>query len=193
MVNLVRSMPTAAAYDFRNLRILVVDDNPHMLRLLSSMLKGLGVTRIQSHKDAEVALKPGVLDEADIIICDWLLEPMSSRGFVRKVRARQPDPICFVPIIQLSGFTQRSDVERSRDAGITEFLSLPVSPKLLYERIVYTIERPRPFIDSPDYFGPDRRRRTEENYVGKDKRLVAPNVVDLSSEEGPMPNLAATA
>ncbi len=192
MNNLVGSVPGAAAYDFKELRILLVDDNPHMLRLLVTMLKGLGVTRILSHKDAEFALKPGVLDGVDIIICDWLLESMSSMEYVRRVRARKPDPICFVPIIQMSGFTQRSDVELSRDAGITEFLSLPVSPKLLYERIVHVIERPRPFIDGADYFGPERRRRTEERYIGGDKRLVAPNTVELSGEDGPMPDLAET-
>lgn len=190
MSNLIGSAPAAAAYDFKELRILLVDDNPHMLRLLVTMLRGLGVTRIQSQGDAKIALKPDVLDSTDIVICDWLLEPTSSMVFVRKVRARQPDPICFVPIIQLSGFTQRSDVELSRDAGITEFLSLPISPKLLYERIVYAIEQPRPFIDNTDYFGPDRRRRTEEHYVGENKRLVVPNVVELSGEEGPLPKLA---
>lgn len=190
MINLAGSAPAVAAYDFKELRVLLVDDNPHMLRLLVTMLKGLGVTRIHSHKDAEVALKPDALDGIDIIICDWLLEAMSSMVFVSKVRARRPDPICFVPIIQLSGFTQRSDVELSRDAGITEFLGLPVSPKLLYERLVHAIERPRPFIDSPDYFGPDRRRRTEENHIGEERRLVLPNTIELSGEEGPQPDLA---
>lgn len=193
MINLVGSMSTAAAYDFKELRILLVDDNPHMMNLLVLMLKGLGVTRIENHRDAEVALKPEVLDETDIVICDWLLESGTSMEFVRKVRARRPDPICFVPIIQLSGFTQRSDVELSRDAGITEFLGLPVSPKLLYERIVYAIERPRPFIDSSDYYGPDRRRQTAEHYAGDDKRLVAPDLVELSGEKGPIPDLANTA
>ena len=192
MVNLVGSVPTAAAYDFKELRVLMVDDNPHMLKLLGTMLKGLGVTRVLSHEDARIALKPEVLEGIDIIICDWLLEPMSSMEFVRQVRARKPDQICFVPIIQMSGFTQRSDVELSRDAGITEFLSLPVSPKLLYERIVHVIERPRPFVDGADYFGPERRRRTEEHYIGGDKRLVAPNTVELSGEDGPMPDLAET-
>ncbi|MHA1537688.1 MAG: response regulator [Alphaproteobacteria bacterium] len=186
-------MPTQAAYDFKELRVLLLDDNPHMLRLLVTMLRGLGVTRIDSHQDPETAIEPAYLDNADIIISDWLLQTTSSMEFARRVRARQPDPICFVPIIQLSGFTQRADVELSRDAGITEFLSLPVSPKLLYERIVHAIEKPRPFIDSPNYFGPDRRRRSDEQYVGENRRLLVPNVVDLTGEEGPMPKLENTA
>ncbi len=193
MNKLVGSAPVVAAYDFRELRVLLVDDNPHMLQLLVTMLRGLGATRIQSNNDAGLALNPDVLDGADIIICDWLLEPMPSMEFVRKIRARKPDPICFVPIIQMSGFTQRSDIELSRDAGVTEFLGLPISPKLLYERIVHTIERPRPFIDASEYFGPDRRRRTEEKHFGEERRLVLPNVVELTGEEGPMPNLAETA
>lgn len=109
--------------------------------------------------------------------------------YVRQIRALKPDQICFVPIIQLSGFAQHSHVEQARDAGITEFLRLPVSPKLLYERIVYSIEHPRPFIDSPDYFGPDRRRRTEQNYPGDERRLHVPEIVEMSGEEMTDPKL----
>lgn len=182
-----------AAYDLKELRFLLVDDNPHMLRLLVKMLRGLGITHIEKHEDANIALKPEILAGVDIIICDWLLESLSSMDFVRQVRACKPDQICFVPIIQMSGFTQRTDVELSRDAGITEFLTLPVSPKLLYERIVYAIEHPRSFIDSSDYFGPERRRRSDGNYIGENRRLLVPNTVELSGEEGPMPDLANTA
>jgi len=182
-----------AAYDLKELRFLLVDDNPHMLRLLVTMLRGLGIAHIQSHDDAEVALKPEIIAGVDIIVCDWLLEPLSSMEFVRQIRARNPDQICFVPVIQMSGFTQRADVELSRDAGITEFLGLPASPKLLYERIVHTIDHPRPFIDSSDYFGPDRRRRSDGNYIGENRRLLVPNTVELSGDEGLASDLANTA
>ena len=183
------STPSATAYDLADLQFLVVDDNPNMLRLLETMLRGLGISRIDCQGNAKKALKPGILDGVDIIICDWLLEPITCMEYVRRVRARNPERICFVPIIQLSGFTQQSHVEQSRDAGITEFLSLPVSPKLLYERIVYAIEQPRSFIDSSDYFGPDRRRRADENYAGEERRLHIPDAVEMTGEEGPRPKL----
>lgn len=169
-----------AAYDLGKLWFLVVDENPHMLRLLESMLRGLGVTRISAMRDAEAALVPENIGGVDIVLSDWMLAPISSEEFVRRIRARKPDQISFVPIIQMSGSTRISDVERLRDAGVTEFIGLPVSPKLLYERIVYAIEHPRPFIDAPGYFGPDRRRKTRKTYSGKDRRLNLPDPVDLS-------------
>lgn len=168
------------AYDLGKLRFLVVDENPHMLRLLESMLRGLGVSRIMAMRDAEAALDPANIDGVDIVLSDWMLAPISSEEFVRRIRARKPDQISFVPIIQMSGSTRISDVERLRDAGVTEFIGLPVSPKLLYERIVHTIEHPRPFIDAPDYFGPDRRRKTKGTYSGKNRRLNQPAPVDLT-------------
>ena len=169
-----------AAYDLGKLWFLVVDENPHMLRLLESMLRGLGVSRIIAMRDAEAALDPENIGGIDIVLSDWMLAPISSEEFVRRIRARKPDHICFVPIIQMSGSTRISDVERLRDAGVTEFIGLPVSPKLLYERIVYTIEHPRPFIESPGYFGPDRRRKAKGTYSGKDRRLNLPDPVDMS-------------
>jgi len=58
----------------------------------------------------------------------------------------------------------------ARDAGITEFLTKPISAKSLYERIVNVVVRPRPFVKTKTYFGPDRRRNVNPNYIGVERR-----------------------
>jgi hypothetical protein len=42
----------------------------------------------------------------------------------------------------------------------------------LYKRVVEIIERPRQFIKTDDYFGPDRRRKHVENYKGPYRRAT---------------------
>ena len=66
--------------------------------------------------------------------------------------------------------SEKKRVVSARDAGVTEFLAKPISAKSLYERILNVVANPRPFIRSKTYFGPDRRRNINQNYVGVERR-----------------------
>jgi len=61
-------------------------------------------------------------------------------------------------------------VNAARDRGVTEFLAKPVTARAILDRLSAVIYRPRPFITTSDYFGPDRRRRTSEAYEGPRRR-----------------------
>jgi DNA-binding response OmpR family regulator len=76
----------------------------------------------------------------------------------------------YVPIIMLTGHSEKHRVVRARDAGITEFLAKPISATALYERILNLVANPRPFIRTKTYFGPDRRRNAGANYLGPERR-----------------------
>jgi DNA-binding response OmpR family regulator len=76
----------------------------------------------------------------------------------------------YVAIIMLTGHSEKKRVVSARDAGVTEFLAKPISAKGLYQRIVNVVANPRPFIKTKTYFGPDRRRNVNPNYVGTERR-----------------------
>jgi DNA-binding response OmpR family regulator len=75
-----------------------------------------------------------------------------------------------VPIIMLTGHSEKKRVIAARDAGVTEFLAKPISAKGLYGRILNVVANPRPFIRTKNYFGPDRRRNANPNYSGPERR-----------------------
>jgi DNA-binding response OmpR family regulator len=79
-----------------------------------------------------------------------------------------------VPIIVISGYTERERVLAARAAGANEVMTKPITAKALYSRLVEVIEHPRPFVRAPDYFGPDRRRAQDSNYDGPERRVAAP-------------------
>ena len=60
----------------------------------------------------------------------------------------------------LSGHSEVSRVLQARDAGVNEFVVKPISVKSLFSRIDSLINKPRKFIRTGHFFGPDRRRRT---------------------------------
>ena len=82
-----------------------------------------------------------------------------------------------VPVVLVTGYSALQRVAEARDAGVTEFLVKPFSANDLAKRIAYVINKPRDYIDSDDYFGPDRRRRMAPDFKGPFRR--ADDEVDL--------------
>jgi hypothetical protein len=54
---------------------------------------------------------------------------------------------------------------------VTEFLAKPFSVTMLAQKLQTVIERPRQFVHTASYFGPDRRRRSEA-YKGQERRVL---------------------
>jgi CheY-like chemotaxis protein len=147
------------ASPFEKLTILIAEDNKPMRSLVRDILDALGVGTILEAVDGTAAMKQLGSNAVDIVILDWNMEPMDGLELTRQIRTSPESPDQFVPIIMLSGHTERARVLQARDAGVTEFMAKPVSVKALCARINAIIDAPRPFIRANGYFGPDRRRR----------------------------------
>lgn len=150
------------ALDFSLLNVMIVDDNPHMRILIRSILLGFGVKNIHECPDGSEAIAELHHWPADIVFADWMMEPLDGLDFTRLIRTADDSPNRFVPIIMLTGHTERHRIVEARDAGVTEFLVKPVTANGLYARLRSVIENPRQFVQSQSFSGPDRRRRTED-------------------------------
>ena len=159
-----------AELNLERLNFLIVDDNSHMCTLIKGILNALGAKNCSVAADGADALKELSHFAADIIICDWNMEPLDGLDFTRLVRTGSDSPNPFVPIIMLTGHTEMNRVAEARDAGVNEFLAKPLSAKGLYARINSIIENPRPFVRAGMFFGPDRRRRDNPSYMGSERR-----------------------
>ncbi len=174
----------AKRYDISSLSFLVIDDNSYMRSIVKTLLKGFGVQNISEASDAAEAFEEFQSTKTDVIIVDYALETLDGIEFVQLVRQANDSPNPYVPIIMLTAYSDRSRVEEARDAGITEFLCKPISAKDLYVRVLQIIERPRPFIRAKSYFGPDRRRRTDTNYTGPERRKQnAAEVMEVDDQQ----------
>ncbi len=159
---------SGAAFD--NLKALVVEDNLHMRTLLRSLLTALGLKQVYEAGDGEAAFKILCSKLPDLILTDLTMKPVDGIAFTRRVRLANDSPNPYVPIIMVTGHTERRRVEAARDAGVTEFLAKPITAQGLFLRIAEIVERPRPYVRCAAYFGPDRRRRADESYLGPWRR-----------------------
>ena len=171
-----------ASLDLSRLNVLAVDDNRHMLTIVKSILYGLGIRNVQTAMDAADAFEELRHYLADIVICDWVMSPLDGIEFVRLIRSADDSPNRYVPIIMLTGHTEMHRVIEARDAGVTEFLAKPISPKSLYTRVHSIVTRPREFVRTKSYFGPDRRRH-DLDFTGENRRQEDAELEGLSNAE----------
>lgn len=173
-------------YDLSNLSILIVEDSLYIQNLLTQMLKIFGVgdimtcSNVKEAKDLLTAVqatkKSRYLRSVDIILMDWLMPGENGDALLRWIRSHHSDTIRFLPIIVISGYTTEYIAHRSRDLGAHESMVKPISGSGLAGRICSVIEHPRPFIKSPDFFGPDRRRKNVP-YESKERRKTKPDEI----------------
>jgi two-component system, chemotaxis family, chemotaxis protein CheY len=147
------------AYNFSKLKILVVEENQPMTQIICALLKGFGIAHIDVATTSEIALRKFQQEKHDLLLIDWLIKPDNGIDLTQIIRLDKDSPNPFVPIILMTGFTEKRRVLKARDTGITEFLVKPFNANDLYKRIEHIIEKPRQFVKAPGFFGPDRRRK----------------------------------
>lgn len=163
--------PAMIRVDFTKLRILVVDDNAHMRRIVRTLLHGFGAREVYEAEDGAAGLELFSAHLPDILIVDWSMPIFDGMELVSMIRRPESGLNPYVPIIMLTGHSEKSRVLRARDAGVTEFLCKPISAKALHQRVLNCVLNPRPFVKTKDYFGPDRRRSTMNAYSGPERRV----------------------
>jgi two-component system chemotaxis response regulator CheY len=161
-----------SGYRFERLKILVVDDNVHMRKLVTTILQAFGVSQIFEASSGEAAWESFREHNPDIIVLDWVMEGISGIELTKMIRTNPVSPNPFVPVIMLTGHTSIEHVIEARDAGISEFIAKPVSVKTMMSRLASLIEHPRPYVRTTVYFGPCRRRRQDE-HRGPERRSAA--------------------
>ncbi len=153
-----------------NLRVLLVDDNQHMRAIVQTVLAGVGVRNVRETRDGAEALEALRDWAADVAIVDFQMFPIDGVEFTRMVRNAPDSRNPYLPIVMMTGHSEKTRVVEARDAGVTEFVAKPLTARSVLERLQAVIYRPRPFIRSAGYFGPDRRRRDDPAYTGPWRR-----------------------
>lgn len=152
------------------LKILLVDDNQYMRVLVAEILRAVGVTEIREASDGADGLKTMRNFTADIVMTDLSMQPMDGVEFVRRLRNSADSPNPMIPVVMITGHSTMVRVNEARDVGVNEFLTKPLTARGVLERLHQAIENQRPFVRSPTYFGPDRRRRVDPYYAGPFRR-----------------------
>jgi two-component system phosphate regulon response regulator PhoB len=123
------------------LTILIADDEPNQLELLSYNLEQAGFTVMQA-KNGQDALQKIEDHTPDLVILDWMMPHLSGIELCRLLRSRSDTML--LPIIILSARGEEGDRTLGLDSGADDYMSKPFSPRELVSRVKALLRRSRP-------------------------------------------------
>ena len=161
------------AHPLSRIRILVVDDQALIRKLVAKMLHSWGFSNVTICTDGCDAIEVSSQQVFDLIISDWRMGEIDGIDVLRAIRNSTDPVIARTPFIFLTGNAELGNVETARDAGMNEYLIKPFTAAELMRRVRSVIESPRSFVKAPGYREPDRRRRQAGPPGSHDRRAGA--------------------
>ncbi len=144
--------------DLQRAVIMVVDTNLEMRRLVRQTLRSHGVGTVVDAADGADALRLMEIHSPDVLITELSMTPIDGLELTRFVRRGKRSPNPYMGVIAVCGHADPHLVCQARDEGVSEFLIRPLSAAVLMSHVSSVLERPRKFVRSATFFGPDRRR-----------------------------------
>ena len=141
--------------------VLVVDGNAFTRRLTKQMLMNLGIKTIHEAPDGVSAIDAIQNVNPDVMILDWDAPILNGREVMRIVRVPGVFPKASLPVIMLTDQGLRSRATLSMQLGAHEMLVKPLSPKILEERLLGIILKPRPMVRAGKFYIPMPRRHVD--------------------------------
>ncbi len=172
------------AYNFKKVKVLVVESSIPMFELLKDVLRIFSVSleNIESAYTAEHGFEKFRQTSHDLLIIDWLENPDKGIILTKQVRMDSKSPNPFAPIIMTAGSGHLNRVIKARDAGVSEYLVKPFTANQLAKKIERVVERPQPFVVCETFVGPNRRTTKNSTYTGPERRVLLPTPVDARKE-----------
>jgi DNA-binding response OmpR family regulator len=119
--------------NLRGRRVLVVDDEPYILKILVFKLRTAGLVPVEA-ADGEGALCLALAEPPDAILLDLSLSPGLS-GFDVLRRLKEDPRTASVPVVVLTAWTDDKERAMGLRLGAARFLTKPFSTKALLEEL----------------------------------------------------------
>jgi DNA-binding response OmpR family regulator len=118
--------------------VLVVDDEPQIVRLVRAYLEEAGF-RVVTASDGQEALYVARHEKPDLVVLDVLMPQMDGLEFTRRIR-RERD----VPIIMLTARAEETDRIVGLELGADDYVTKPFSPREIVARVRAVLRRIQP-------------------------------------------------
>ena len=142
-------------------KILVVDDEPSIVRLVSSTLTARGYEVITAHDGME-AITEAKVQKPDLILLDVMMPHMDGREARKRLLA---DPATKdIPVIHLSAVGDFGQQLKAVENGVTDYMTKPFTPSDLAQRVA-------------DMLDPEKRQAMLNERHRKEGKLRA--IVDI--------------
>lgn len=146
-----------ARTNLQGVTTLLVDSDQYLRKIVAQILRSFDAATPVFADSGATAIERLKRNCYDLCILEAALPDMQCMDVIRFIRRLDSNVARFTPVIVLTGYTQADMVAAARDAGANCVIKKPVSPRVLFDHIVWIGRNPRPFVEAGDYIGPDRR------------------------------------
>jgi CheY-like chemotaxis protein/phosphoribosyl 1,2-cyclic phosphodiesterase len=122
--------------------ILLVDDDPDILRLLTMTLRPEGY-RLLSATDGNAALEIARAERPDLLLLDWNMPGRNGLEVCRALRAESDPDFRDVPVVLLTAQVGAEDTAEGFAAGVTDYVIKPFKPTHIRARVHVWLRRSR--------------------------------------------------
>jgi len=119
-----------------NMKILVVDDESRMRKLVKDFLVKSGYIVIEASDGEEAVDIFMSTNDIDLIILDVMMPKLDGYGVAEEIRK-----VSNVPIIMLTAKSDEKDELKGFELGVDEYITKPFSPKILVARVEAVLRR----------------------------------------------------
>ena len=151
-------------------KILIVDDNPNVLKLLNISLSKAGYEIVEA-ENGEVAFEVANKEIPDLIISDIMMPQMDGIELCWMIRENSKVPL--VPFIFLTSFDDSEMEIRGFRAGADEYLNKPIDRKELLERVSELLDRTQKLKTIED------KTESKKSFAGELKDLSIVELVQM--------------
>ena len=153
--------------------ILVVDDTPDNLTLMSGLLKQSYSVKLATNGEKALQLA-GAANKPDLIILDIMMPGMS--GFEVCERLKSDASTRDIPVIFLTAMTSTEDERKGLELGAVDFITKPVNPPIVMARVAthLQVKAAADFLrDKNEYLDSEVQRRGRELAAIQDVTILA--------------------
>ena len=116
------------------MKVLIVDDQAAMLRIIRNQLAQIGISDVEEATDGATAMGKLRQNRFDLIISDWQMEPITGLQLLKLVRS--DNALKSIPFLMVTAGGKKEDVIAAKEAGVSDCIAKPFGADTLKSRIL---------------------------------------------------------
>ncbi|MCZ6474287.1 MAG: response regulator [SAR324 cluster bacterium] len=127
----------------KSIRVLCVEDNPNLRKVLINIIKKIGYSDIVEAEDGVQAWERIEEGGVGLVLTDWSMPRMDGMELLQKIRGGQ-GAIANLPILMITAADTKSHIMDAAKAGVDAYIIKPFSVATVAEKIEEALSKRSP-------------------------------------------------
>jgi two-component system chemotaxis response regulator CheY len=120
---------------YRDLRILVIEDEGFSRRIITGLLRQIGFIHVFEAREGDEGIRETLRSRPQVVLCDIHMQPLDGLGYLAQLREHADPEIAAIPVVFLTADKQQETVLSAKQLKADGYLVKPVSLVALKQRL----------------------------------------------------------